>query len=104
MLKRSVLLQVRVPERVLFELDRLIEAGLFRSRSEAVVEGIRRLILAYSLFDSTAFFVERYLSTRQVQEDVPEPEIDVEEAKRRLIDHFGTANVGEVLGKMRMRA
>ena len=98
------MLQVKVPERVVLELDKLVESGLFRTRSEAVVEGIRRLIATYSLLDAPALFVERYLSGSRIEEDFPEPELDEEEAMRRLTERFGTANADEVLRKMRMRA
>jgi Arc/MetJ-type ribon-helix-helix transcriptional regulator len=40
--KKNVLLQVRVPEDIVEELDQLVASGYFKSRSEAVAEGIRR--------------------------------------------------------------
>jgi Arc/MetJ-type ribon-helix-helix transcriptional regulator len=38
-----------VPETLVKELDKLVAAGYFKSRSEAVAEGIRRLLLAASM-------------------------------------------------------
>lgn len=41
-MKKTVLLQVRVPEKIVKELDRLIELGVFKSRSEAIAESLRK--------------------------------------------------------------
>jgi|GEM_PF-948672 len=103
-MKESVLLQVRIPIRIIKKLDRLIEAGIFRSRSEAVAESLRRLLLEYStLVDEESFIVERYLSGRLEKDLSPSDivEVNVEEAKENLAKFFGTTDVDVILRRIR---
>ena len=103
-MKESVLLQVRVPMRIVKELDRLIEAGIFRSRSEAVAESLRRLLLEYStLVEEESFIVEMYLSGKLERNLSPDDtvEVSVEEAKENLAKFFGTADVDAILRRIR---
>ena len=39
------LVQVRLPEGLIEEIERLVECGLYGNKSDAVREGIRRLIV-----------------------------------------------------------
>ena len=98
------MLQVKVPEEMVAEIDKLVRIGLFRSRSEAVAEGVRRLLLAYSALSGEAMLVDAYISGRRVRGPVSAPEVDEEEAKRRIAEFFGTDDVKKVLERMRRRA
>jgi len=102
-----VLLQVRVPETMVKELDKLVAAGYFKSRSEAVAEGIRRLLLAYSGAAGSIASLARLYTEGALERDL-EPgtpfEIDVDEARRRILEFFGTDSVDEVVKKVRARA
>jgi len=103
-MRESVLLQVRVPMRIVKELDKLIEAGIFRSRSEAVAESLRKLLLEYStLVEGESFIVEAYLSGRLERDLGPNDtvEVSVEEAKENLVEFFGTADVDAILKRVR---
>ncbi|MEM0345481.1 MAG: ribbon-helix-helix protein, CopG family [Thermofilaceae archaeon] len=103
--RRSVLLQVKVPESVVAALDRLVEAGIFRSRSEAVAEGIRRVLSAYSVLGEGLALIEGYVAGRVEKSLGPGSlvEVDVEEARRRIAAFFGTDDVSEVLRRLRVR-
>ncbi|MEM3995376.1 MAG: ribbon-helix-helix protein, CopG family [Thermofilum sp.] len=103
--RRGVLLQVRVPESMVAALDRLVEAGVFRSRSEAVAEGIRRVLSAYSVLGEGLSLIERYVAGRAEKSLGPGSlvEVDVEEARRRIAAFFGTDDVSEVLRRLRVR-
>jgi Arc/MetJ-type ribon-helix-helix transcriptional regulator len=106
-MRRTVLLQVRVPETLVKELDKLVAAGCFKSRSEAVAEGIRRLLLAYSGAAGSIASLARLYAEGVLERDL-EPgtpfEIDVDEARRRILEFFGTDSVDEVMRKVRARA
>jgi Arc/MetJ-type ribon-helix-helix transcriptional regulator len=45
------LIQVRMPQRLVQVLDRLSAEGIYSSRSEAIIDGVRRLVLAYEVED-----------------------------------------------------
>ena len=89
------------------ELDKLVAAGYFKSRSEAVAEGIRRLLLAYSGAAGSVASLARLYAEGVLERDL-EPgtpfEIDVDEARRRILEFFGTDSVDEVMRKVRARA
>ena len=105
-MRKTRLLQVRLPERIVREVDKLIELGLFRSRGEVVAEALRRLIMDYSsLADDLSGVIELYLSGRLERDLKPKTrvEIDFEEARRRILDFFGTDDVDEVLEAVRRR-
>lgn len=89
------------------ELDKLVAAGYFKSRSDAVAEGIRRLLLAYSgalggVGSLVRLCVEGVLE-RDLSPGTPF-DVDVEEARRRIMEFFGTDSVDEALKRLRARA
>jgi Arc/MetJ-type ribon-helix-helix transcriptional regulator len=106
-MRRTALLQVRVPETLVRELDKLVAAGYFKSRSEAVAEGIRRLLLAYSGAAGSIASLARLYAEGVLERDL-EPgtpfEIDVDEARRRILEFFGTDSADEAVRKVRARA
>jgi Arc/MetJ-type ribon-helix-helix transcriptional regulator len=106
MRKKNVLLQVRVPEVIVEELDRLVASGYFKSRSEAVAEGIRRLLLAYSTPSKIPGSIFKLTIEASPQQDLGPGdtfEINVEEARKRILEFFGSDSVDDVVKKMRMR-
>jgi Arc/MetJ-type ribon-helix-helix transcriptional regulator len=106
-MRKTVLLQVRVPEAVVRELDRLVAAGYFKSRSEAVAEGIRRLLLAYSGAAGSVASLARLHAEGVLERDLDPGtpfEVDVEEARRHILEFFGTDSIDEVVRRMRARA
>jgi len=103
-MKKTILLQVRVPERIVKELDKLIELGIFKSRSEAVAESLRKLLLEYSkLASEEELTIVLYLLGRLKKDLSPKDtvEVDTVEAKKNLREFFGTDKVDEVLKKIR---
>lgn len=71
-----------------------------------MAEALRRLIMDYSsLADELSGVIELYLSGRLERDFKPKTrvEIDVEEARRRIIDFFGTDDIDEVLETVRRR-
>ena len=51
MTSKSMLVQVRMPPRLVQILDRLSEEGIYSNRSEAILDGVRRLALAFETQD-----------------------------------------------------
>jgi len=105
-MKKTVLLQVRVPERIVKELDKLIELGVFRSRSEAIAESLRKLLLEYSkIVSEEELTIILYLLGKLKRDLGPRDivEVDVAEARKNLRKFFGTDKVDEVLRKIRSR-
>lgn len=51
MTSKSMLIQVRMPPRLVQQLDRMTEEGLYTSRSEAILDSVRRLVLGYERSD-----------------------------------------------------
>jgi len=103
-MKKTILLQVRVSEEIVKELDRLIELGIFRSRSEAVAESLRKLLLEYSrLATEEEFVITLYLLGKLKKDLGPSDvvEVNVDEARKNLRKFFGTDEVEKVLRKVR---
>lgn len=46
-----MLVQVRMPPRLVQQLDRMTKEGLYSSRSEAILDSVRRLVLGYERSD-----------------------------------------------------
>ena len=51
MTSKSMLVQVRMPPRLVQALDQLSEDGIYMNRSEAILDGVRRLVLAFETKD-----------------------------------------------------
>jgi Arc/MetJ-type ribon-helix-helix transcriptional regulator len=106
MRKKNVLLRVRLPELLVQELDNLVAKGYFQSRSEAVAEAIRRLLLAYSVssrIPGSMFKLTIEGSSRQDLGPGDTFEIDVEEARKHILEFFGSDSVDDIIRKTRMR-
>ncbi len=106
MKKKNILLQVRVSENIIEELDKLIELGIFRSRSEAVAESLRRLLLDYSLLLSREDLVIAAYRSGKLNRDLGPSdtiEIDIEKAKENLRKFFNTIELDEIIGRIRGR-
>lgn len=50
-------IQIRIPKRILAEIDDLIEKKIFSSRSEIVREALRRYILEFRIFGTYPYIV-----------------------------------------------
>jgi len=102
---RNVLVQVRLPIKVVEKMDRLIELGYYNSRSEVIADLIRRI--DEELFgDKIALFIEDYLNGRVKHEYNLKlrVKIDVENARKRFKELFGTDDVSKILDKVRGRS
>jgi len=72
--------QVRVPEEFLRKIDRLIETGIYRSRSEVILDATRRLVERSMPPSPLELFVEKYLAGKI------EPSREAEEVVSKLFE------------------
>jgi len=70
---------VKLPDRLVGELDRLVEAGAFDSRSQAVRSGLKAMVAARRRED-----VDR--EYRNASAQVPESDVELAEAHRLAVD------------------
>ena len=102
---RSVLVQARLSEVLVRELDKLVERGLYRNRTEALEDAIRHLIERMKSLSDIGFLVSRYLNGKLPPQDVDPLKMVYgdEVARRRMIELYGTDNVDEIMSIMRGR-
>jgi len=72
--------QVKVPEEFLRKIDRLIETGIYRSRSEVILDATRRLLERSMPPSPLELFIEKYLAGKI------EPSREAEEAVSKLFE------------------
>ena len=99
---KTVLVQARLPERLVQGLDRLVEEGWYRSRTDALEDAIRRLLMRFMARSEAGRLAARRLEGRL--EDVDPLDIVLgEDARRDVVEAFGTDNVDEVIKVIRRR-
>jgi Arc/MetJ-type ribon-helix-helix transcriptional regulator len=72
--------QVRVPEEFLRKIDRLIETGIYRSRSDVILDATRRLLERSMPPSPLELFVEKYLAGKV------EPSREAEDVVTKLFE------------------
>ena len=97
------LIQVRMPQRLVRVLDRLSAEGIYSSRSEAIIDGVRRLVLAYEVEDP---FKKALLKSvmgktqpRSIEDlrNIP----DLQEILDGITGAFGTDRIDEIIREVR---
>ncbi len=96
-----VVVQVRLPARLVRELDRLTEEGYYGSRTEAIADAIRHLLERYRRGGGLARVVRLYLLGRRPRP--PKLEVDVDEAVRNIRESLGTDDPDRVMDILRGR-
>ena len=101
---KTVLIQLRLPIKLVEKMDRLIKLGYYSSRSEFISDLIRSLD-ERKFGDELALYIEDYLNGRIKRErDLKlRVEINVEDARRRFKEIFGTDDVSKILDWVRCR-
>ncbi len=99
---RTVLVQARLPERLVREIDRLVEEGWYKSRTDALEDAVRRLLLRFRVADEIGRLTLYRLEGRLT--DVDPLDIVVEDDVRSdLREVFGTDDVDQVMRIIRRR-
>jgi metal-responsive CopG/Arc/MetJ family transcriptional regulator len=90
----------------LTQLDKLCENGVYKTRSEAITDAVRHLLERYAFENEIGMLTSRYLSKklekgRELKELTVLTEEEWDEAKKALMSNFGTADVDELLRRLR---
>jgi len=59
---KRVLVQIRLPEKLVKTIDKLIKEGYYSSRSELYADALRRFLNDFKFMDEISDFIEEYLS------------------------------------------
>jgi len=103
---RRVVVQVRLPAVLVEQLDKLTEEGFYGSRTEAIADGVRHLLERYRKVGGLGKAVRLYLMER-LEKTVSMGEIEAvenpEEARKAMVNLYGTDDIDEVLSIVRGR-
>ena len=103
MTTKSMLVQVRMPPRLVEALDRLAKEGLYTSRSEAIHDAVRRIALAYERKDPLRqSIIRKYLGRpgKGSIENLGEV-LNPEEITRSLEQAFPGKSIDEIISEVR---
>jgi len=98
----KVIIQVRLPAKLVKELDRLTEEGYYSNRTEAIADAVRHLLEKYGRGGKIARIVRMYLLGRRPSSP-GKIKIDAEGARQYLVKHFGTDELDLIIARVRRR-
>ncbi|MCD6514708.1 MAG: ribbon-helix-helix protein, CopG family [Candidatus Odinarchaeota archaeon] len=104
----TVLIQIRIPEKLLKRIEKLCEEGYYRNKGDAIVDAIRHLLERYERGSGLGKLTEMNIMgklTKRKDIDLADIRVDFDEEKimQNLIDYFGTDNIDEIMNIMRRR-
>lgn len=104
---RSRLVQLRVPEELIRRIDRFVDEGLYRSRSEVIVDATRRFVERSTPSSALELFVDSFLAGTLKPSKEANTSLDELFEKLRKDsswrDHIGNTP-DEIMRKLRSRA
>jgi len=104
---KARLVQLRVPEELVRRIDRFVAEGLYRSRSEVIVDATRRFLERSAPSSALELFIDSYMAgALKPSEEAPENLRQVFEKLRkdpRWRAQFGNTPE-EIMRKLRSRA
>lgn len=98
-----MIVQVRMPPRLVQLLDRMAEEGLYSSRSEAILDSVRRLVIGYERSDRFKRALIRSYLGRKGSGSVDDlaQEIDPDEIASAIRKAFKTESIDEIITEVR---
>jgi Arc/MetJ-type ribon-helix-helix transcriptional regulator len=98
-----MLVQVRMPPRFVQALDRLSEEGIYSNRSEAILDGVRRLVLAFETKDPFRKALVKSCLGRTGTGSIEELRdlISPEDIAKSITETFGTDQVDRIIKEVR---
>ena len=98
-----MLVQVRMPPRLVQALDQLSAEGLYTSRSEAILDGVRRLVLAFETKDPFRQALIRSYLGKPAKGSIDELQdtLDREDIVRGVKKTFCTDRIEEIIAEVR---
>ena len=100
---RTVLIQVRLPEKLLRKLDRLVEEGWYKNRTAAVEDAVRRLVARFASAKEPGKAVLWRMEGKLLDVDPLKVVLDPE-VRKDIAKAFGTDDLDEVMGMVRRRS
>lgn len=99
----SKLIQVRMPQRLVQVLDRLSAEGIYSNRSEAIIDGVRRLVLAYEVEDPFRQALLKSYMGKTVQGSIEDLRniLDPQDIMNGITEVFGTNRIDEIIKEVR---
>lgn len=103
MTSKSMLVQVRMPPRLVQALDQLSEDGIYSNRSEAIVDSVRRLVLAFETKDPFREALAKSCLGRTGTGSIEEIRnlISTEDIVKSITETFGTDQVDRIINEVR---
>ncbi len=103
MTSNSRLVQVRMPSRLVQALDRLSAEGIYASRSEAILDSVRRLVLAFEPQDPFRQVLVRSWLGKPAQGSIDElkSRLDRQDILQGVRKAFSTDRVDDILAEVR---
>ena len=98
-----MLVQVRMPPRFVQALDRLSEEGIYSNRSEAILDGVRRLVLAFETKDPFRKALVKSCLGRTGTGSIEELRdlISPEDIAKSITETFGTDQADRIINEVR---
>lgn len=98
-----MIVQVRMPPRLVQLLDRMAEEGLYASRSEAILDSVRRLAIGYERSDPFRRVLIRSYLGRKGPGSVDDlaREFDPHEITSAIKKAFNTGSIDEIISEVR---
>jgi len=98
----TVLVQARLSERLVREIDRLVEEGWYKSRTEAIEDAIRGLLMRFRFTGEAGRFVFYRSEGRLTDVDPLEIVLDPG-VREEIVRAFGTDSVDDVVRIIRRK-
>ena len=98
-----MLVQVRMPPRLVQALDHLSEEGIYTNRSEAILDGVRRLVLAFETKDPFREALAKSCLGRTGTGSIEEIRnlISPEDIEKSIPEAFGTDQIDRIMREVR---
>jgi Arc/MetJ-type ribon-helix-helix transcriptional regulator len=102
MTPKPVILHVRVPGQLIRQIDRMIKTGLDASRSEAILDPVRRMAMGYERSDRFRRALIRSYSGMNGRGSVDDPAVDHPDVVSAIRDVNGSADIVEIISRERI--
>jgi Arc/MetJ-type ribon-helix-helix transcriptional regulator len=100
---KSRMVQVRMPPRLVEALDHMAGEGLYTSRSEAILDAVRRLALAYERKDPFRQALVRSYMGKKGKGSIDDLilEVDIPETSEAIQKAFPNASIEDIINEVR---
>ena len=103
----SVLVQVKIPEKLLKKVEKLCKDGYYRSKEDVILDALRRLLKRYEHMDEPSRLTELSILGKVSKKDVDITDVTIdfneELITKNIAEYFGTNDVSEILNHIRRR-